>query len=321
VKVDPFIEAEKLADRSVNHACCLLEVSRAAYYQRRNGEPSKREVTDAELTEKITAVHAESKGTYGSPRVHQVLRQQGFCCGKRRVARLMRGAGLEGRCKKRWRKTTVVDPDAERARDLIQRHFGPCTEIDRRYVGDITYIATWQGWAYLATVIDLASRRVVGWALAEHMRTELVEDALSMAFLTRRPPKGVIFHSDRGCQYTSKDFADLAREKRAVLSVGRKGECWDKAMVSYCTPCRWLGGRSFVEADSLPFGVAEVAWGGWVEETDVLVVGLVGGDQAGALPGFDGGWVHVDPVGKFGDGEQSLGSESFEVAGQAVAAA
>ena len=230
MKVDPFIEAEKLADRSVNHACCLLEVSRAAYYQRRNGEPSKREVTDAELTEKITAVHAESKGTYGSPRVHQVLRQQGFCCGKRRVARLMRGAGLEGRCKKRWRKTTVVDPDAERARDLIQRHFGPCTEIDRRYVGDITYIATWQGWAYLATVIDLASRRVVGWALAEHMRTELVEDALSMAFLTRRPPKGVIFHSDRGCQYTSKDFADLARENGVVLSVGRKGECWDNAV-------------------------------------------------------------------------------------------
>ena len=200
MKVDPFIEAEKLADRSVNHACCLLEVSRAAYYQRRNGEPSKREVTDAELTEKITAVHTESKGTYGSPRVHQVLRQQGFGCGKRRVARLMRGAGLEGRCKKRWRKTTVVDPDAERARDLIQRHFGPCSEIDRRYVGDITYIATWEGWAYLATVIDLASRRVVGWALAEHMRTELVEDALSMAFLTRRPSKGVIFHSDRGCQ-------------------------------------------------------------------------------------------------------------------------
>ena len=141
MKVDPFIEAEKLADRSVKHACCLLEVSRAAYYQRRNGEPSKREVTDAELTEKITAVHTASKGTYGSPRVHQELRQQGFGCGKRRVARLMRGAGLEGRCKKRWRKTTVVDPAAELARDLIQRHFGPCTEIDRRYVGDITYSA------------------------------------------------------------------------------------------------------------------------------------------------------------------------------------
>ena len=97
----------------------------------------------------------------------------------------MRMAGLEGRCKKRWRKTTVADPDAEAAQDLIQRHFGPCQEIDRRYVGDITYIATWEGWAYLATVIDLASRRVVGWALADHMRTELVEDALTMAFANR----------------------------------------------------------------------------------------------------------------------------------------
>ena len=200
MKLHPFIEAEKVAGHSVNHACGLLEVSRAAYYQRRNGEASMREVTDAELTEKITAVHTESKGTYGSPRVHRELRDRGFSCGKRRVTRLMRIAGLEGRCKKRWRKTTIVDPDAERALDLIQRHFGPCTEIDRRYVGDVTYIATWEGWAYLATVIDLASRRVVGWALADHMRTELVEDALSMAFSTRRPEKGVIFHSDRGCQ-------------------------------------------------------------------------------------------------------------------------
>ena len=230
MKVDPFIEAEKVAGRSVNHACGLLEVSRAAYYQRRNGKASMREVTDAELTEKITAVHKESKGTYGSPRVHRELRDQGLSCGKRRVTRLMRIAGLEGRCKKRWRKTTVVNPDAERALDLIQRHFGPCTEIDRRYVGDITYVATWEGWAYLATVIDLASRRVVGWALADHMQTELVEDALSMAFSTRRPEKGVIFHSDRGCQYTSKDFAELARNNGVVLSVGRKGECWDNAV-------------------------------------------------------------------------------------------
>jgi putative transposase len=121
-------------------------------------------------------------------------------CGKRRVTRLMRQAGLEARCKKRWRKTTVPDPQAELTRDLIQRHFGPSEEMDRRYVGDITYIATWEGWPYLATVIDLASRRVVGWSLADHMRTELVEDALKKAFAHRAPEKGVIFHSDRGCQ-------------------------------------------------------------------------------------------------------------------------
>jgi transposase InsO family protein len=142
----------------------------------------------------------------------------------------MRLTGLEGCCKKRWRKTTVADPETETAKDLIQRHFEPCEAIDRRYVGDVTYVATWEGWAYLGTVIGLAGRKIVGWALADHMRTELVEDALSAAFANRRPPEGVIFHSDRGCQYGSKDFAGLARSNGVVLSVGRKGECWDNAV-------------------------------------------------------------------------------------------
>jgi putative transposase len=124
---------------------------------------------DAVLTAKITVIHAGSSGTYGSPRVHQVLRRDGAGCGKRRVARLMRAAGLEGRRKKRWRVTTIPGPAAEQARDLIRRDFAP------------------SGWAYLATVVDLSSRRVVGWARADHMRTSLVEDALSMAFAARRP--------------------------------------------------------------------------------------------------------------------------------------
>ncbi len=230
MKMDPFIEAEEVAGHSVKHCCDMFEVSKSAYYERKKDVPSRRDVTDAELLEQIRTIHSESNGTYGAPRMHRELLHRHVAAGKRKVARLMRQAGLEGRCKKRWRKTTVVDPDAVAARDLIQRHFGPCADMDRRYVGDITYIATWQGWAYLATVIDLASRRVVGWALADHMRTELVEDALSMAFATRRPPEGVIFHSDRGCQYTSRDFAALARANGVVLSVGRKGECWDNAV-------------------------------------------------------------------------------------------
>jgi len=230
MKLDPFIEAEKIAGHSVTKTCGLFEVSRSAYYERTNGVPSARQVGDAELTKKIVAIHDESKGTYGAPRVHQALRQRQVACGKRRVTRLMRVARLEGRCKKRWRTTTVADPEAEAARDLIQRHFGPTDQLDCRYVGDITYINTWEGWAYLATVIDLASRKVVGWALADHMRTELVEDALSMAFANRAPDEGVVFHSDRGCQYTSKNFADLARANGVVLSVGRKSECWDNAV-------------------------------------------------------------------------------------------
>ena len=119
----------------------------------------------------------------------------------------------------------------------------------------------------------------------------------------------------------SEQIATFTEDNGLVRSMGYTGVCWDKAMVSHCTPCRWWGGRSFVEANSLPFEVAGIAGGGWVEESDVLVVGLVGWEQVGAVPGFDGGWVHVDAVGEFGDGEQSLGSESFEVAWQAVAAA
>jgi len=231
VRLDGFIEAEEAAGHSVKQCCDMFEVSRAAYYQRKKQIPSARQVADGELLEQIRQIHDESDGTYGSPRVHQELQHRQVVCGRRRVRRLMRAQGLEGRCKKRWRKTTIQDPAIEaEALDLIQRAFGPSALLDARYVGDITYIATWEGWAYLATVIDLASRKVVGWALADHMRTELVSDALLMAFGNRRPLEGVIFHSDRGCQYTSREFRQLATGHSVVLSLGRKGTCWDNAV-------------------------------------------------------------------------------------------
>ena len=231
MRVDPFIEAEKTAGSSVTKTCGLLEVSKSAYLP----APQRRPLARADHRRRVArADQGDPRGVQGH--LWRPADPQGahapamWPAGKRRVTRLMRQAGLEGRCKKRLRKTTVADPTAEAALDLIQRHFGPCEEMDRRYVGDITYIGTWEGWAYLATVIDLASRRVVGWALADHMRTELVEDALTMAFANRAPEEGVIFHSDRGCQYTSRDFAELARANGVVLSVGRKGECWDNAV-------------------------------------------------------------------------------------------
>ena len=231
MNVWPFIEAEEAEQRNVARTCALLEVSRAAYYDQRKHVPSRRALSDGELTERIRAIHAASGGTYGAPRVHAQLRREGLCCGRKRVARLMVRAGLAGRCRRRWRKTTIPDPDAEhRAVDLVRRVFGPGVELDRRWCGDITYIPTWEGWSYLATVIDIASRRVVGWALADHMRSELVVDALRMACAQRRPPKGVIFHSDRGCQYTSRDYAAVAAELGVTLSVGRKGDCWDNAV-------------------------------------------------------------------------------------------
>ena len=196
----PFIEAEKAQRRNVKRACELLKVSRAAYYAAREAQPCRRQQDDAELAREITAVHEQSKGRYGGPQVHAALRAQGRRHSRRRVARLMRAGGLRGRAAKRWTKTTIADPAAAARADRIRRDFtADASKLNTRWCGDITYIATWEGWLYLATVIDIASRRVVGFALADHLRTELVSDALSNAVTARSPQAGVVFHSDRGC--------------------------------------------------------------------------------------------------------------------------
>lgn len=230
----PFIEAENAGNGNVKRACELLQVSRSAYYTDRSGGPSCREQRDAELTGKIVEIHDDSKHTYGSPRVHHELRARGERCSRKRVARLMRAADRYGRTPKRWKKTTTPDAAAAQRPDLVGRDFDvdphQPAQLDRRWCGDITYIHTWEGWLYLATVIDLASRRVVGWAVADHMRTDLVADALTDAHRHRRPAPGVVFHSDRGCQYTSTQYANLATDLGVTLSVGRKGQCWDNAV-------------------------------------------------------------------------------------------
>jgi len=229
VTVYPFIEAEKAGRRNAARACALLKVSRAAFYQHLAG-PSRRERADAELTEQIRAVHKESKGRYGSPRVHAELRRRGHRHSRKRVARLMRHAGIWGKTPKRWKKTTIPDPAAARA-DRIQRDFTTdASKINARWCGDITYVGTWEGWLYLATVIDIASRRVVGYAMADHLRTELVSGALANAVAARGPAPGVIFHADRGCQYTSAELAGLASGWAVRLSHGRTGQCWDNAL-------------------------------------------------------------------------------------------
>ncbi|WP_441247944.1 IS3 family transposase [Kitasatospora sp. McL0602] len=231
MNVHPFIEAEKVGGHSVKRACELLQVSRAAFYTRRTGTVGPRRARDLELGDQIARVHQDSRGTYGAPRVHAALRRDGAACGRKRIARLMRVAGLKGRCPKRRQVTTVADPGAPSRPDLVRRDFTPNSDAtDRRWCGDITYIATGEGWLYLATVIDIASRRVVGWATADHLRTDLVADALRQACHRRRPAPGVVFHSDRGCQYTSRQFADLASEFGIRLSVGRTGQCWDNAL-------------------------------------------------------------------------------------------
>jgi transposase InsO family protein len=244
-----FIEAEKAEQGNVAAACRLLEVSRTAFYEHAKHTPSAHELEDRALAKRITAVHADSRGTYGWPRVHQALRRDGIRCSGKRVARLMRTAGLVGRCRRRWTKTTIPDPEAN-AVDLVKRVFGPgMVELDRIWVGDITYIRTWEGWLYLAVVIDLASRRVVGWSMADHMRAELVTDALTMALEARRPGPGLVFHSDRGTQYTSADFRTLLAANGIVQSLSRPGQCWDNAVAE-----SWFSTlkTEWIEREALP---------------------------------------------------------------------
>lgn len=232
MNVYPFIEAEKLARAgNVHRACALLKVSRAAYYRWSSAAPSARALEDEELFTEILAAHKASRGTYGAPRITRALRARGLRASRKRVARLMARRGLAGRARRRTKRTTTPDPAARKAADLLRRDFAPDSHApDAVWCGDISYVRTWEGWAYLATVIDLSSRRVVGLAMADHLRTTLVSEALAMAVAQRRPKEGLIFHSDRGCQYTSGDFRKLLTRHKIVQSLSRPGQCWDNAV-------------------------------------------------------------------------------------------
>lgn len=204
-----FVEAESRR-YSVAQLCRIAQVSRTAYYEWQDREPSKRQQDDAALTLKIRAIHAASGGQYGVPRVLAELRAQGHDVGRKRVARLMKAAGLRGRRPPRWVRTTTPEPTPPAIPDRVHGRFAaPAPDV--LWVGDITYIRTWEGWLYLATVIDVFSRRVIGFSLADHMRASLACDALRMAVATRGGNvDGVIFHSDRGSNTPRPSFARCA---------------------------------------------------------------------------------------------------------------
>jgi len=218
------------AHHPVALSCRVLGVSRAGYYAWQGRAPSAQARADEALTRVIHTIHRQNRGTYGSPRMHAELRATGRRCGRKRVARLMRQAGLTG-CYRRRRqpRTTVTNPAATPAPNLVQRAFNPLAP-DQLWLADITYVPTGEGWLYLATVLDAFSRRVVGWAMANHLRTELVLDALEMALGTRRPAAGLIHHSDRGCQYTSLAFGQRLVQAGLLPSMSRRANCWDNAV-------------------------------------------------------------------------------------------
>lgn len=210
--------------------CRVLEVSRSGYYAWLKREPSAREKANAELLERVREIHAESDGTYGAPRVHAELVElpQGPRASLNRVARVMRWAGLQGVSPRKWARTTVRDEKARPAPDLVNRDF-TATGPDQLWVADITYVPTWAGFLYLAVVLDVWSRGIVGWAMATHLRTELVLEALDMALVQRRP-QGVIHHSDQGSQYTSLAFGRRCKLMGIRPSMGSVGDAYDNAM-------------------------------------------------------------------------------------------
>jgi putative transposase len=206
----------------------LLGVSTSGYYAWLERKPSKRSVSDSELTDRIKAIHKESRGTYGAPRIHVELVCDKVEVGIKRVARLMREAGIAGVSRRRQTRTTIRDKDVRPAPDLVDRNFS-AAKPNQLWVADITHVQTWAGFLYLAVVLDVFSRRVVGWAMRDHMRAELVRDALDMAILRRRPV-GVIHHSDQGSQYTSCLFGKRCEAAGIQMSMGSVGDCYDNAL-------------------------------------------------------------------------------------------
>lgn len=210
--------------------CSVLGVSRAGFYAWGNREKSAREVRHDELLRRIASAHDASKKRYGAPRIYRQLRREGVACGRHQVAKIMHKNGIRGRYKRKFRVTTVANGDHPVAENVLARSFSP-TARDRSWAADITYVWTLEGWLYLAVVLDLFSRRVVGWATSRHIDEQLALDALDMALQERNPRPGLIHHSDRGCQYTATTYRARLAARGAIASMSRRGNCWDNAVV------------------------------------------------------------------------------------------
>lgn len=259
-----LIEAER-AQHSVSRLCEVLGVTRAGFYAWKRRRPSERERRDRELAQLVEAIHVGSRETYGVPRVHAELRDEhGVRVSRKRVQRLMRRLGIEGVSRRgKQPQTTRRAQEAPAAEDLVRRRFrasGP----DRLWVADITYVPTWEGYLFLAVVIDCFSRRCVGWSMRDDLRSELVLDALGMAVTRRRPEAGAIHHSDRGSQYTSLAFGKTLADAGVLQSIGRRGDAFDNAVAEsfFATlECELIDRRTFKRRDQARLEVFEFVEG------------------------------------------------------------
>ncbi len=229
------VDDQKAAGFPATAACEAAGVSTSGYYDwcaREAAGPTERQLAEAELVALMRDIFDAADGNYGVPRMYTELRRAGLVVNKKKVRRLMRQHGMAGRCRRRRCRTTFPGPDGYEIPDLVGRRFEPGAP-NRAWAQDITYIPTGEGWLYLASVLDLGSRRLLGYSMAEHMRTELVLDALGMAVAARggdHAVAGVIAHADRGSQYTANDYLDFCQTRQLRPSVGRTGQCWDNAV-------------------------------------------------------------------------------------------
>ena len=217
------------ANHKVSVLCRVLELSRSGYHKWAKAKPSQRKRENSRLAAEIRGIHRTSRERYGSPRIHAELTARGKLVGKKRVARIMRENGIKARPKRKFRLTTDSAHALPVAPNLLDRNFS-ASAPNQAWVGDITYVWTLEGWMYLAVLIDLHSRAVVGWALSERMTRQLVLDALAMAIARRRPGSDLLHHTDRGSQYASAEYRAALQAHGIVCSMSRKGNCWDNAV-------------------------------------------------------------------------------------------
>ena len=214
---------------SIEKMAKILNVSRSGYYDFLEKGKSKREIENERLKKKIKNIHESNRKVYGSPRVYNELKKQGERCSRRRVAKLMREEGIQAKMRKKWKKTTCVDNRMEPSANYLDQNF-IIEEPNKVWVSDITYIWTEEGWLYVSIVMDLFSRKIVGLSMGERLQTDLVSKALKQAIFRRGLKGGLMHHSDRGCQYTSKEFKDLSDEHGIQLSMSGTGHCYDNAV-------------------------------------------------------------------------------------------
>lgn len=242
----PFIR-DHARQYPVTLLCQTLQVTRSGYYAWRRAPESPRAQEDRRLLAVIKTLHTASKATYGSPRIHAALRQQGEACGRHRVTRVMRAHGVIAKHRRKFRATTNSDHALPVAENVLDRQFTP-TAANQVWLSDITYVPTGEGWLYLAAVMDLAYRGIVGWAMSERIDRTLACDALTAALARCRPAPGLLHHSDRGSQYASADYQALLTQQGVIPSMSRKGNCWDNAPMEsffHSLKVEWLHDQTF----------------------------------------------------------------------------